>query len=247
MDLDEILTANEEYKKTQAEIDKTPIKQNKVGGVSADNTDKLQGMLPGAEQQFKLAENLASMINTASRAGAGGTRVGVPGIRPNGGKAAASFLDDFATPGKMKKQAGAYEEKVQFKESKRLDVKKPSVVIHNKCMDCMGPLNLDEVVPSMVIIPPPMALNPITRAKWQGVGLQSGDIVCYCFCLQCATKAMLEAEKLNKSGVVLIENGQQVTLGQKFLKANGERISDNVFQFIQHERDNPDSEIFYSW
>jgi hypothetical protein len=242
----EIEEANRELANTPEVIEQAKIVKNKrARGKSADSAQVLESMLPSPEVEFKTAESLAVMFDTTKRAGAGGTKAGVVGIRPHGGKAASNFLEEFTGSGRMAPKKGAFDENVKIKDGKNLNCPQASVVIYKECMDCMKPVCRDACVPCVVPIPPDQAMNEITKAKWQAVNIRPGDVLCYLFCLKCAKDAHAEAQRLNRSGLDIVVMGTVVKAGQRYLKERGQRIEDHVFNYIKRERHNPQTDIFY--
>lgn len=245
MDLKTLKEELAELEKTPEAIELSRVARNTVRGESADSTAMIERMINPADE-FKKAEDLTAMLDTSKRAGAGGTKAGLVGIRPNGGKAASQFLEDFTGTGRMKKQAAPFEEKMKFDGDKvKRDVKKPSVVLFKHCMDCMFEVRQDEAIPQMMPLPPGGIMNEIERAKWESVGIRPGEILCWLYCVPCMKAAMKEAQRLNSIGLTLIQNGQPVTAGQRFLNERGKRISENVITYIRRERNDPHSEVFY--
>lgn len=246
MDLRELLEEHEELKKTPDVLADAPIRENTVGGRSADAQKNIEKWLPDPEKEYKTAEELTLMFDTSRRAGAGGTRSNVVGIRPHGGRAASAFLEQYTETGKFKKQAEPFEEKQKFEGSKKgKDVKGPSVVLYKLCMDCMQPVNRDECVPQMLPLPPGNLMNEIEKQRWYNVGIHPGDILCWLYCLKCMKSAMKEAQRLNSTGLMLVQNGQPVTAGQRYMNERGQRISQQVYEHIRAERQNPETDIFY--
>lgn len=259
----------EEYREMQAHpdaFDELKSSENTVGGnpTAPGYGEKIPGnALAGMPDQYKeqavaLAnevERNAKFFDTASRSGAGGTKAGLVGLRPNGSSTA--WLDQYTGTGRMKKEAPMFSENVDIKDD-HIDHKarKPSVVLYEHCMDCLERVNRDSCVP-VINTPIPsgtpadansgdaLRVSVETIAKWAAVGVKPLDIICYLFCTKCAMTAMNEAKRLNASGLTLIIGGQSVTAGQRYLQQRGTRISDQVFARIKLERQNPDSDCFY--
>ena len=82
---------------------------------------------------------LESLLSTSARAGAGGTRVGVPGLRPQGLKKASDLVDYF-TPGKVTMPDRPFTKEIQDpKDAKRNQTPFDNVAIilpRSFCPDC---------------------------------------------------------------------------------------------------------------
>ena len=68
---------------------------------SATDAARVAPHLPSAKDEYVRTQLLVDMFDSTSRAGAGGTKAGLVGIRPRGGRSASAFVDDL-TPGKVK-------------------------------------------------------------------------------------------------------------------------------------------------
>jgi hypothetical protein len=244
-DVKEIIEQAKRFKKDKHFLDTKPAQVNTVGGTpkrvpgkSADASLKL----PTVEEQAKKADELGKMFDKTSRSGAK-AKPGTHGIRPHGGKAATKFLEDFVGTGRFKKQEEP--ERTFFKDDKVRDVKKPRVVIFKHCMDCMKQVTIEEGVPSMTFVPPPQHINAIARAKWQSVRVNPGDVVCYIFHKACMDAAAFQMKVLGR-GIITYENGQQVTAAQRYARERGNRISDQVHQYLVSECLRGESEVYYN-
>ena len=244
-DFADIASEYEKIKKTPDAIDFAPVKKNKAGGVSADHAHNIKQILPPMQEEMKKREQLTAMFNTTSRAGAGGTKVGVPGIRPSGGKAASQFLEDFVGTGRIKKEPKPFHENTVFAPTRQADTKRPSVVLYEKCMDCLKPVNRDDAVPSMVVVPPPDRIAPQVKQRWDSLNLKVGDVVCYLFCGPCVRGAVDTMKDRTLNSITLIQNGQETTMAQIKMRERSTRISDQVHQVLLNERNNPYSDVFY--
>jgi hypothetical protein len=240
----EIIEAAKHLKKDKHFLDKFPTKNNQHLGLSAASSAVINRMLPSKEIEAKKADELSRVFNTTTRAGAGGTKAGLVGLRPSGGKAASAFLENYTGLGRFKPQAAPYSEPLNIKETRNDNVKKPSVVLYKLCMDCMQPVSKDACVPNMTIIPPPQLCAPSETAKWQSVQLKTGDILCYLFCVSCVKDAQAQAKRPEKQIRVVVQ-GQETTIAALEQKKRGERISDQVFACVKNERNNPESDVFY--
>ena len=67
-------------------------------------------------QDDPAAQYLKEMLNPRARAGAGGTKAGLFGIRPNGLKRASEIVDYF-TPGKIHKRPGNFTQEIKVGET----------------------------------------------------------------------------------------------------------------------------------
>ena len=105
-----------------------------------DALDLAHKFLPMFQKsKSKEQEELNQLLNTAARAGAGGTRPGLFGIRPMGLKKASDLVDYF-TPGKLGKPDRPFSKPVPEPEGKRaatqLDGKIAIVLPRHFCPDC---------------------------------------------------------------------------------------------------------------
>jgi hypothetical protein len=240
----EVQDGLEEQKKEKHFLDKSAIVKNTAPGRSADSAAMLEHFLPSKEEEFKNAEKLTTVFDTSSRAGAGGTKAGVVGIRPNGGKAASEFLEMYTGIGRFKPQAVPFTEKINICDKGNDNARKPSVVFYKSCMDCMKPLNRDDCVPNMNIIPPLQIATQAEIEKWRSVGLKPGMVVCYCFCTPCIKEAVAIQKDPYKQ-MPLIVGGVETTLAKMEMQKRASRISDQVIAEIKRERENPETDVFY--
>lgn len=245
MNVDEIREAAEQLAKEKEAYADSAIVKNPVPGMSADDESVRQQFLPSAEQHHQMASDFSEMLDTTKRAGAGGTKSNVVGIRPNGGKRASTFLEQFTGTGRMPKEKKLFEENVKLKEGKRLECPQLACCLYVQCVDCFKRVDRNACVPAIVPIPPGHLINPITREKWEQVGLRPGDVIGYLFCLRCAKHAAEQVQYLNRTGLDVVVNGTVVKAGQRWAKERSERISENVFRMIRNERANPESECFF--
>jgi hypothetical protein len=244
MDLTDIALATEELKKKPHFLDKLPATKNTTGKTSADNKRKINRFLPKAEKEQKLGEYYQAMLNTTSRAGAGGTKLGLPGIRPSGGKAASKFLDDFIGTGRFQKPPEPFSQKKHFLPSNQNTTKKPRAIIFDRCMDCLKLVHKDDAIPNLTFIPPPEQINPIAKAKWASVRIRPGDIIGYLFHAKCVRAAVSQMQLLGQ-GVITFENGKQVTAAQRFARERSQKVSDNVHSYLVNECLRESSECYY--
>jgi hypothetical protein len=244
-DVNDIIHESEKQKKNPHWLDKLPTKKNKTRGLSADSKVKIDRFLPDKKAEAKKLNELEKVFNTTTRAGAGGTRLGVPGIRPSGGQAASRFLEEFTGTGRFTPEAQPFTQNTKLEAtSHNPHAKKPAVVLYKLCQDCMQPVTKDDAVPNLTIIPPPELCAPMVTAKWQSVRLKPGDILAYLFCGQCIRDAQAISQAPEKQ-IRVIHNGQESTIAKMQLAERANRISDQVFASIKRERDNPDSDCFY--
>jgi hypothetical protein len=242
--VNDIIAESARLKNEKHFVNKLPIRRNIAPGRSASDLKSIERILPSKKEEAKKTNELATMLNTATRAGAGGTRVGLPGIRPHGGKAASAFLENFTGVGRFKPQPAPFTEPLQIKEKRNENARSPAVVLYKLCMDCMQPVSRDDCIPNMTIVPPPEMCAPAVTEKWKSVGLRAHDILCYIFHTSCVQEAQKQSKEPSKQ-LRVISFGQETTLAALEMKQRGERIADQVYALIKAERNNPDSDIFY--
>ena len=241
----------EKIKKTPEVIDSLRVKENPNGN-PADALQKRQRMLPDAKAHYKLQEKYTTMFDKSSRAGAKSKVGGL--ILPSGRKIFSEFHDNFTGTGRFKPQKAP--DKVQLPEKAiKVDTKGPSVVLYERCMDCLERVDRDHCVPNMTFLPNGENMNEIARSKWQSVQITPGAVLCYLFCDKCPTEAAKHVKQILhdpfKSQLIIgIVDGKPMTMAEKeskeYMAARGQRIEDNVFQQVKYHRDLPDSDIFYN-
>jgi hypothetical protein len=248
-DLTEIAIETEKLKSQPDWLDNTPVIDNKALGESADVG--LENKPIDTVDGRKL-ERLADMFDTTTRAGAGGTKSNLVGLRPRGGKAAAEFLDDYTGVGRFKPEPKPYTENKPLEQTRTSEMAKaPRVVLYKRCMDCMERVHMDDCVPNIMPIPAPMFLDAETMGKWNAVGVYSGHVVCYLFCGECMREALAIMQGKaplppHISPLITFDNkGQRQDPITRFVKERGQRISEHVFAEIRNERNDPNSDCFY--
>lgn len=106
------------------------------GIASADDMALVRKYMP--KKGGKKEQELKDMLNTATRAGAGGTKAGLVGIRPQGLKKANEIVD-FFTPGKVKMPDRPFEKPLDNPtDGKRAETPFTLVIMlpRNYCPDC---------------------------------------------------------------------------------------------------------------
>lgn len=252
-DFSDIALEYEKIKETPEVIDTLREKKNTINrGLTADSLNKRQDYLPDPQSHYRLQDKLSRMFDKSSRAGAKSTLGGL--VMPNGRKMFAEFHDNYTGTGRI--QPTKAPDKVLLPENgPQLDVKKPSVVLYERCVDCCERIDKDNCVPNMLFLPPGDLMSPAERSKWASVDIKPESVICYLFCVKCPTKVALEYKKIahdpfkTKFIVWIGPDGKPVTAAEKesreFLTANSTRISNHVFEQIKHHRSLPDSDIFY--
>lgn len=228
-------------------------RRNKQKGQA--DADDIERLLPSAEQQARDADHLERMLSTASRAGAGGTTVGLPGLRPSGGVAASKFIEDNVGVGRIPKAPDPAESNTAVPEPAkqyRTDTKRVSVAIYDRCMDCMKPVPQHDVVPNLTWVPdysqvkwfelPSEEQQKLREqeAKWKAVRLYPGEGVGYLFHHSCVKEALDSAQRKR-----LVVDAKGTTQGEREMKERAARISRQVHEYIAKERNNPNSDIFH--
>ncbi|MGH9552190.1 MAG: hypothetical protein ACRD3W_22580, partial [Terriglobales bacterium] len=109
-------------------------------GTSATDPEKIAEMLPTAEAEARRAEFLGDMFSTTTRAGAGGTKSGLFGIRPRGGEAVKDFHENFTGTGRYKQPARPFEKSLLLQDDYHAKEKLPFMRVwipRNVCVACM--------------------------------------------------------------------------------------------------------------
>lgn len=252
-DFSDIALEYEKIKDEVQEIDKTRVSGN-AAGTAADSTEVRQRYLPSKEQHYKNEQRLSQMFDKSSRAGAKSSGSGL--IMPNGQKMFSEFHDKYTGTGRFKPQTAP--DKVSLPDSalnSNIDFRKPSVVLYERCMDCLERVDRDDCVPNMTFLPPGDRMNPIERAKWAGVSIQPFSVICYLFCNKCPKEAAEGAKAITQDPIknqIIIgmgSDGKPITLAhketQEYLHKRSARISDQVFEAIKRGRENQETDIFY--
>lgn len=251
-DFADIAIEYDKIKNTKTELDELRVHENMGGGKArADAEEQRQKYLPSPEVHQKKVDELSLMFDKSSRAGAKSSS-GL--IMPNGQKMFSEFHDKYTGTGRFKPQTAP--DKVPLpRDNPNIDFKKPSVVLYERCMDCLERVDQGNCTPNMIFLPPGDKMNEIARAKWQGVSIKPGSVLCYLFCEKCPKEAALGAKKIMHDPVkcnLIIgvgADGKPITLAhketQEYLSARSSRISDQVFEAIKYHRDMPQSDIFY--
>lgn len=232
--LKEIIEQVEEQKKDPHFLDQLPTKENprKDKELSADDPRVINRKLPGKETDYKIRQYYKDVLNK-------------PLVHGPQNKKRAQFIDNFVYGEKPKKPQPAFSQTETFPGlDPKTPVRKPRVVIYDKCMDCLQRVNKDDAVPNMVFIPKPPHLNPITQARWAAVRVRPGDIVCYLFHGSCVRGALAQVKLLGR-GIITMENGRPVTAGERYAQERGLRIQNNVFEYLTSECLKPDSDVYY--
>lgn len=252
VDFADIALEYEKIKGTPEVTDALRIKKQKSRGLDADSEKKRQKYLPDKESHYKLQQKLSTMFDKSSRAGAKSSLGGL--IMPNGQKMFSEFHDKFTGTGRYQPQT-APDKVIVPENAPRTDVKTPSVVLYERCMDCLERVDKDHCIPNMTILPPGDLMNDIARSKWNSVDIRPGSIICYLFCDKCPPKAAEVYKKIShdpfKSSFIVGvgPDGKPITMAQKesqeYLHAHSAKISDRVFEQIKYHRNFPDSDVFY--
>ena len=227
-------------------VDSLPDRKNTAPGTSADDMQKkIEEQLPAKAEEYKKRVELTKMFDTTSRAGAGGTKAGLVGIRPHGGKAASAFLENFTPQGRLRKPVEPFTQKQEFNDKEVIrDVKKPSVVLYEECMDCLGRVDPNDIVPNVTPLPTEELMNPEARARWAAVGIHPEEVVCWVYCGNCVRESMSDFKRWSAIPVHTAQG--ETTLGHIKLKERAHKIQHNVFEVLKRERmRGNDSDVFY--
>lgn len=161
--------------------------KKKPGEVDALDPAVLKNMLPSEEAEYKKAEFLKDMFTTSSRAGAGGTKVGLPGLRPSGGEKVKKFHDEYTGTGRYKEPDRPFSKGLIEPPRPKLDSTVGTVRIYipqNVCFACMRtdrPVGTKEK-PSGMINGYPYFND---RAD---LGIKKGEFILSTICQQCVEK-----------------------------------------------------------
>jgi hypothetical protein len=256
-DATEIALEVEKQKKDPHFLDQIQAKDNshnkQKGQADADDVEKF---LPSVEQQARHADDVGRMLNTATRAGAGGTKAGLVGLRPSGGIAASKFIEDNVGTGRIPKDPNPAETNTAVpEESKqyRADTKPVSVALYDRCMDCMKPVPKDDVWANLTMVPDfsgvlssPQVPEFVKQeckeeaARWAALKLRPGEGIGYLEHASCVTEALNRAKRKR-----IVIDSQGTTQGEKEFRERALRIGRQVKDYIAKERQNPDTDVFY--
>jgi hypothetical protein len=224
---------------------------NKNTGTAADSTGIRQDILPDEKTHYEKQIELTTMFDKSSRSGAKSKLHGL--FLPNGRKMFKEFHDNYTGTGRYKPQVAP--DKVQLPlRGRKLDTPQIAVCLYERCMICLSRVNRDECVPNIFFIPPMEAIHPMAFAKWQTVSLKPGMALGYLFCKKCHDEGLITTKAILhdpiKSKIMLpVPGGKMESIAEvearKYIADRGARISDNVFETIKKERNNPDTDVFY--
>jgi len=144
-----------------------------------EHKELIERYLPASQTDEK-ALQLKELMNTATRAGAGGTKVGSVGIRPQGLKKANDIVD-YLTPGKFEKRKGNFTQEIDFDGAKKQAVPHQIIIKlpRNFCPDCDRQDRPHEGG----------ALNMSTYNEDRpDLGLKAGELLASSFCQECLSK-----------------------------------------------------------
>lgn len=144
-----------------------------------EHKELIERYLPLSETDEK-AQQLKDLMHTATRAGAGGTKAGTVGLRPQGLKKANDIID-FLTPGKFKKRQGIGTQEVTFDGPKQQAI--PHQIImrlpRDFCPDCN----------KRGRVPHGGCLNTgVYTEDRPDLGLKAGELYQVSFCQECYVK-----------------------------------------------------------
>jgi len=248
----EIAEEYERIKEKPDAIDKQRVSENHIGGKSADDLAKRQQHLPSDEEHAKLADHYSNMFDKTKRSGPRSSLHGL--VLPSGRENFKNFHDNYTGTGRIAKKDPVRPTE-QRANAPKVDTHQNIAMLYERCVDCRQPVDKEECIPNMSIIPPFEAITPEEKAKWTVLNLKPGFWICYLFCTACFQKAAEEVRATRNDPVlnsVLIPNpagGPPISLAEqaavKVAKQRSARISENVHEMLLKERDNPDSKCFY--
>lgn len=214
---------------------KSKLTDNQAAGLHALDPRRLNHILPPQEAEYKAAEQMYDMCDDTRRRGAGGTKVGLPGIRPIGQAAADDFHRTFTSPEKeVEKQnfmdlhnaPGRYEgpplTAIAFPE--------------NMCILCMR----KDVQPGrpgckekLCKCCPMMDWMPILEDIGE---LKKGATVRSIYCPDCKILVKKEAKHGNESGILVQHEGNMVPAWTLKSAARFEKVWANIAYILRASR-----------
>jgi hypothetical protein len=227
-------------------LDKIGRSGKKSDKPSAASLPEISKRLPSQEEEYKRAEQLTSMFDNTSRAGAGGTKAGSFGIRPSGGKAATEFLDNYTGTGRHKPKPELLSEPVKMPTRGIQHSFKPPKVIFpaNFCPDC-GRTDRPKELPVLNVT----MLGPQQKDVCSSIGIDPFDVILSVFCQECMKKAYAAGkvdERNELSQPIVMPDGtiEYETPSQGYLRKRKLRIVDHMIEYMRSERVKGDSPIF---
>ena len=166
-DFSDIQEQYNQIKDTPEVIEQTRISDlSKNTGKAADRVDLRQDILPDAETHARLQDDYEQMFDKTRRSGAKSTLHGL--VLPGGRKMFSEFHNNFTGTGRFKPQKAP--DRVQLPtRSPQIQTKGPSVVLYERCMDCLERVDKDEAVPNITFLPPGDLMNDIAKSKWSAI------------------------------------------------------------------------------
>lgn len=163
------------------------IIKGKVNKGNALDPEVIKSMLPSAEAEAKKAGFLRDMFDTTTRAGAGGTKAGLPGLRPSGGEAVKDFHENYTGTGRYKAPDRPFSKGLVDPVRPRMFEKLPEVRIYipqNICFACMRtdrPVGTKDKPSGMIDGYPYFNDRP-------DLGVKAGEFVVSTICQECIEK-----------------------------------------------------------
>lgn len=188
-----------------------------------EHKELIEKYLPRHQGDEK-AQQLKDLMNTATRAGAGGTKVGSVGLRPQGIKKANEVID-FLTPGKMKRRPGIGTQEIEFEGAKQQAIPHHIAMIlpRDFCPDCN----------KRGRVPHGGCLNTgVYTEDRPDLGLKAGELYQVSFCQECYVKHC--AMRKDPAGRLLIPSAQgALPQNKRQDAARLERVKRNTENFIR--------------
>lgn len=161
-------------------------KQNGLSNLDALDPRRIKAMMPDEEQAAKDAAELTDMCDDVKRRGAGETKAGLVGIRPNGMDSFNKFHDKFTSGAKEKPKPRGLIDPTKQMGDKAYTGPRFKVVAFPEtfCVACGAkPIRPGEGM---------LNLHPVT-AEWRPGGLTPGDVIRCAICKKCTKEIKDEA------------------------------------------------------
>lgn len=184
--------------------------------------DQIAKHLPPAEQQAREADYLERMFDHTTRAGAGGTKAGLVGLRPSGSTAA--FHERYTGSGRLPKPP---EEKgITFgRTEKRNDSAKPHKIElpMTFCLDCGAdcgnPAGID--------------FGWFDQNTSEAMGIKAGELVVGFIGFGCFTR---RKNKEKEQKLYYVKNGQETDSFKEWLDKRRERMLKHTIEYVAAQR-----------
>jgi len=209
------------------------------GGGSADSMDAVLSQDVAAASEADRKEALMSkMGSTARRAGAGGTKAGLVGIRPNGGKAASDFHSTFTEADKPKTETSADTWLEQSKWVKNDTIKPLAAITGSFCGGCGKRATMEDVQMCFFPVMP----NRRGQRHKEMTNLEYMDLVGAIMCAPC--HRYITNLKNSHSRLSIRHQGETMGINQYKALIWEFNFQENVFEYLRQQRLSVDSPCF---